>query len=166
MTHLTHLDKNGNINMVDVSQKQPSRREAVAKSQIRLSPKTMQRLMSDSIAKGNVLETAKIAGIMASKKTWDLIPLCHPVRITKITIDLETDTVNSLVLIKCTAVAVDRTGIEIEALTGASVAALTIYDMCKAYDKNMVIGETFLVSKTGGESGDFFREDEFEEKIR
>ena len=157
LNKLSHLDKNGRINMVDVSGKPDTARTAVAKSEIKMKKQTLDLILSNDIAKGSVLETSKIAGIAAAKKTWDLIPLCHNIRIGKIDVNFKINEKESFIEILCTATASDKTGIEMEALTGSSIAALTIYDMCKAYDKEMKVTNTCLLSKTGGKSGDFFR---------
>ena len=146
MSDFTHLDKQGNVSMVDVSAKPIQQREAIARGEIRLQPETIKKIQSNDIAKGNVLATARLAGIMAAKKTGDLIPLCHPLGLShcEINFDLSADRI----AITATARVTAQTGIEMEALTAVSIAALTIYDMCKAIDKKMEIGAIRLVSKT------------------
>jgi cyclic pyranopterin phosphate synthase len=159
MAELTHIDENGRVRMVDVTEKQPSRRTAVAQAKIYMTAETFQRIVSGSVSKGNVLETARIAGVMAAKKTADLIPMCHPLNLTHVQVDFFPDVTNHVMRIEATARIVDQTGIEMEALTAVSVAALTIYDMCKAVDKTMTITDICLLKKTGGKSGPFIRED-------
>ena len=146
MSDFTHLDKQGNVSMVDVSAKPIQQREAIARGEIRLQPETIKKIQSNDIAKGNVLATARLAGIMAAKKTGDLIPLCHPLGLShcEINFDLSADRI----AITATARVTAQTGIEMEALTAVSIAALTIYGMCKAIDKQMEIGAIRLVSKT------------------
>jgi cyclic pyranopterin phosphate synthase len=146
MNEFTHLDKQGNISMVDVSAKPVQQREAVARGKIHLQPATIHKIQSNEIAKGNVLATARLAGIMAAKKTGDLIPLCHPLGIShcEVNFDLTTDHITITATTRIAA----QTGVEMEALTAVSVAALTIYDMCKAIDKTMRIDGIHLVSKT------------------
>jgi cyclic pyranopterin monophosphate synthase len=146
MPVLTHLDNQGNVSMVDVSNKPIQLREAIARGEIRLQPATLQKVQSNEIAKGNVLATARLAGIMAAKKTGDLIPLCHPLAIThcELTFDLHADRIE----ITATTRVAAQTGVEMEALTAVSIAALTIYDMCKAVDKTMEITAIRLISKT------------------
>ena len=158
MAELTHIDENGRVRMVDVTEKQPSRRTAVAQAKVYMTAETFQRIVSGSVSKGNVLETARIAGVMAAKKTADLIPMCHPLNLTHVQVDFFPDVTNHVMRIEATARIVDQTGIEMEALTAVSVAALTIYDMCKAVDKTMTITDICLLKKTGGKSGPFIRE--------
>jgi cyclic pyranopterin phosphate synthase len=145
---LTHIDASGQAAMVDVSAKPVSLREAVARGEISLAPATLDLVESDRIAKGNVLATARLAGIMAAKRTGDLIPLCHPLPITHCEVLFEIPASRDRVVITASAKIAAQTGIEMEALTAVTVAALTIYDMCKAVDKKMVIGDVRLVSKT------------------
>ncbi len=152
---LTHFDQNGNAVMVDVTGKEITLREAVAAGSIRVSDEIMRMILEGSSAKGDVLSVARIAGIMASKKTGELIPLCHPLMLTKSTIDFTVEEDKNLIHVSCTVRLEGKTGVEMEALTGASVALLTIYDMCKAVDKNMVIEQIHLVRKTGGKSGTY-----------
>jgi cyclic pyranopterin phosphate synthase len=146
MNKLTHVDERGKAKMVDVSAKPVSEREAVARGEIRLKPATIGLIVSNQIAKGDVLNTARIAGIQAAKRTGELIPLCHPLSLAHVDIDLAVG--KDRIMITGTAKIAAQTGVEMEALTAVAVAALTIYDMCKAVDKEMVIGEIKLVSKT------------------
>ncbi len=143
---LTHLDESGAAAMVDVSDKAVSRREAIASAFIRLGRETLELIAADGMKKGDVLGVARIAGIGAAKQTQQLIPLCHQLPLSKVAVDFETR--EDGVLVTCTARTTAQTGVEMEALTGASVAALTIYDMCKAVDKQMVVEEVKLLSKT------------------
>ncbi|MDL2320728.1 cyclic pyranopterin monophosphate synthase MoaC [Desulfosarcina sp. OttesenSCG-928-B08] len=160
MTHsLSHIDEKGRARMVDVTEKTPTRRTAIAQARIHMNPEVFQHIADGTIAKGNVLETARIAGVMAAKKTSDLIPLCHPLNLTHIQIDFFPDAEKSTIRIEASARLTGQTGVEMEALTAASVAALTLYDMCKAVDKAMVITDICLLKKTGGKSGTFVRED-------
>lgn len=155
MDKLTHFDKNGNAVMVDVSEKKENERIATACSTISLSKETLDCIKNGEVGKGDVLGVARVAGIMAAKKTSDLIPMCHPLMITKCNIDYEIDEVESKIKILATVKLVGKTGVEMEALTAATITSLTIYDMCKAMDKRMVIENTFLLKKTGGKSGEF-----------
>jgi cyclic pyranopterin phosphate synthase len=148
VSELTHIDKAGEARMVDVSAKPILMREAVAHGEIRLRPETLRLVESHAMAKGNVLATARIAGVMAAKKTGELIPLCHPLPITHCDIDFEVPATRDRIVITGTARVAAQTGVEMEALTAVTVAALTIYDMCKAVDKEMEITEVKLVSKT------------------
>jgi len=143
---LTHVDENGTARMVDVSGKPKVKRTARARGKIWLRPETLEKIRAKLMEKGDVLAVARVAGIQAAKKTWDLIPLCHNIEIDRVAVDfaLESDGI----AIESTAVCTDKTGIEMEALTAVSVAALAIYDMCKAVDKQMRIGEIVLVNKT------------------
>jgi cyclic pyranopterin phosphate synthase len=150
-----HLSADGSLRMVDVSSKQVSARHAAAESCIKLSPDAFERLVRGNTPKGDVLSTARLAGIMAAKRTDELIPLCHSVRLDSVAVDCTLEPPTHSVTIRTHAVASDRTGVEMEALVAASVAALTIYDMMKAFDRGMLIGPTRLLSKTGGKSGDF-----------
>ena len=151
MSELNHLNANGEAHMVDISQKADTDRTATAQSRVQLTPVIVAAITDNNLPKGDLYATARIAGIQAAKKTSDLIPLCHPLPLSKVTVDIELED-NSLVI---TAVCktTGKTGVEMEALTAASVAALTIYDMCKGLDKGMVISETRLLEKTGGKSG-------------
>ena len=152
---LTHIDASGEARMVDVSDKQATERVAVAEGRVVMARSTLEMIVSGNAKKGDVLGTARIAGIMAAKKTHELIPLCHPLLLTKVSIDIEPD--HALPGLKVTALArvTGKTGVEMEALTAASVACLTIYDMAKAVDRAMVISGIRLVEKTGGKSGDY-----------
>ncbi len=151
----THFDIEGNARMVDVSEKNETERVAIAVSRIKMSKETLELIEKGEIGKGDVLGVARIAGIMASKQTSNLIPMCHPLMITSSNVDFNIDRENYAIDIKATVKIVDKTGVEMEALTSATVAALTIYDMCKAVDKRMVIESTHLLKKTGGKSGEF-----------
>jgi cyclic pyranopterin phosphate synthase len=152
---LTHLDPAGTANMVDVGQKAETERTAVAEGVVAMKPETLDMIMAGNAKKGDVLGTARIAGIMAAKRTHELIPLCHPLLITKITVDIEPDPALPGLRVTALARVTGRTGVEMEALTAASVACLTIYDMAKAADRGMVISGIRLVEKRGGKSGDF-----------
>jgi len=143
---LSHIDESGKARMVDVSAKPKVRRTATARGVIHLAPETIELVRHNDIAKGDVLGVARVAGVMAAKKTWDLIPLCHNIEIDQVTVDLETG--DDRITITARAVCTDKTGIEMEALTAVSVAALTIYDMCKAVDKSMHIEAVRLLEKT------------------
>jgi cyclic pyranopterin monophosphate synthase len=151
MTKLTHLDASGAAHMVDVSAKAATLREAVAEGRITMSPDALAAIKDGTAKKGDVLATARIAGIMAAKKTSDLIPLCHPLALSKVSVDFAFE--DQGIRATATARLTGQTGVEMEALTAASVALLTIYDMAKAVDKAMVIGGVRLLSKTGGKSG-------------
>lgn len=153
----THFDKSGHAWMVDVSEKNDTVREAVAEGCIRMSRECFQKVAEGTVQKGDVLGAARIAGIMGAKKTSELIPLCHILNLTKLSIDFEMDEGKSLIRACCTAKCTGKTGVEMEALTGVSVALLTIYDMCKAVDKSMEIGEIRLLKKSGGKSGEWVR---------
>lgn len=153
MTDLTHLDESGAARMVDVGAKAETQREAVATGRIAMSAKAAAALRDGLVKKGDVLAVARVAGIMAAKKTSDLIPLCHPLALTKISLDLVPDATG--ITATATVALAGRTGVEMEALTAVSVALLTVYDMAKAIDKAMAIEGIHLVSKTGGKSGDW-----------
>ena len=157
MSSFTHLDSKGHVRMVDVSDKDATRREALARGVVNMSPETVSKIIGGTVKKGNVLETARIAGIMGAKKTSSLIPMCHPLNITHVQIDFTPDAANNIIRIEAVARIVDQTGVEMEALTAVSVAALTIYDMCKSHDKTMTISDVMLLKKTGGKSGTFNR---------
>lgn len=152
---LTHFDNKGNAVMVDVSNKNETERIAIATGIVKASSETIELIRSGQIGKGDVLGVARVAGIMAMKNTSNLIPMCHPVMITGSSIDFEIDSEKNEIRITATSKVVHKTGVEMEALTGVSIAALTIYDMCKAVDKRMVIGDIHLVKKLGGKSGEF-----------
>ncbi|WP_341706131.1 cyclic pyranopterin monophosphate synthase MoaC [Halopseudomonas sp.] len=151
---LTHLDAQGRASMVDVTEKAVTHREAVAEALVRMRPQTLEMIQSGGHPKGDVMAVARIAGIQAAKRTSDLIPLCHPLMLTSVKVELSVEAPD-LVRIQARCKLAGQTGVEMEALTAASVAALTLYDMCKAVDKGMVIESTRLLSKSGGKSGDF-----------
>lgn len=153
MADFTHLDEKGGVRMVDVGDKDDTRRTAVARGTVKMSGKPFEALQKGEVKKGNVLETARIAGIMAAKKTWDLVPMCHPLNITHAGIQFTMDAENRLIIIEAGVSTTGKTGVEMEAITAVAVAAITIYDMCKSYDKSMVIADIRLVEKTGGKSG-------------
>ncbi|CAB5121320.1 Cyclic pyranopterin monophosphate synthase (EC [Olavius algarvensis associated proteobacterium Delta 3] len=159
MSRLTHIDSDGHVRMVDVTGKEPTSRQAIAKGRITMTPESFARIREGRIAKGNVLETARIAGVMAAKKTADLIPMCHPLAIAHVQIDFFPKPESNAIEIACSVRLVGRTGVEMEALTAVSVAALTIYDMCKATDREMVISDIRLMEKSGGKSGTYKRKD-------
>lgn len=156
MADLTHFDEQGASRMVDVGGKEITARTAVAEASVTLDPQTLEQINNKELAKGDVYEVARLAGIMAAKKTADLIPLCHPLGLDSVTIDFENPAENRLRIL-ATAKIHARTGVEMEALTAASVAALTIYDMCKSIDRGMSIGPIQLLEKHGGKSGSFQR---------
>jgi cyclic pyranopterin phosphate synthase len=151
---LSHLDEKGDLRMVDVSAKEPTRREAVAGGQVRMLRATLTAIERGNAPKGDVLGTARLAGILAAKQTAHLIPLCHPLPLQKIEVQLIADETLPGYQIRSTVVTIAKTGVEMEALTAVSVAALTLYDMAKALEKGMVIEQIRLLSKTGGKSGD------------
>ncbi|HHZ8503146.1 TPA: cyclic pyranopterin monophosphate synthase MoaC [Morganella morganii] len=155
MSQLTHINAAGEANMVDVSGKQETVREARAEAFITMDAKTLQMIIDGNHHKGDVFATARIAGIQAAKRTWDLIPLCHPLMLSKVEVQLSAELDTSRVRIESCCRLTGKTGVEMEALTAASVAALTIYDMCKAVQKDMVIGPVRLLEKSGGKSGHF-----------
>ncbi len=164
MTDFTHLDKEGRVRMVDVAEKDITKRVAIACAKVEMQKSTLEKITSSTIKKGNVLEAARIAGIMAAKKTSDLIPMCHPLSITHARVDFYPDYENNAILIEGEASLKAKTGVEMEALTAVSVAALTIYDMCKSYDRGMVISDIHLKLKSGGKSGTFVA-DRYDKKI-
>ncbi|QKZ03192.1 cyclic pyranopterin monophosphate synthase MoaC [Pseudomonas eucalypticola] len=151
---LTHLDSQGRANMVDVTDKAVTSREAVAEARVRMRPQTLKMIVDGEHPKGDVFAVARIAGIQAAKKTSDLIPLCHPLMLTSVKVELSADGEDA-VLIRARCKLAGQTGVEMEALTAASIAALTIYDMCKAVDKGMVIDTVRLLEKLGGKSGHY-----------
>lgn len=155
MNDLTHFDEDGNAVMVDVSAKDETTRVATAKARITMQPDTLARILNREIEKGDVLAIARIAGIQAAKKTPDLIPLCHPLPLTSVTMELTPDEDTNAIDIAATCKLTGRTGVEMEAMTAASVAALTIYDMCKAIDRAMQVSDIRLTYKTGGKSGTY-----------
>ncbi len=155
MSKLTHLDSLGNAHMVDVSDKEITSRSATAKASVLMLPETLALITSGNAKKGDVIATARIAGIMAAKKTHELIPLCHPLMINKVSIDFLADGKTNSIAVTATVKVEGKTGVEMEALTACSVACLTIYDMCKAVDRAMKITDLRLVEKSGGKSGLF-----------
>ena len=155
MSEFTHFDEKGNAYMVDVSDKEITRRSATAQGTITVSREVMDAVLGRKIRKGDVFTVAQTAGIMGTKRTSDLIPMCHPLSLTNAKVSFETDEESCSITAYCTAVTDGKTGVEMEALTGVSVALLTIYDMCKAIDKRMVFSDIHLVEKTGGKSGEF-----------
>jgi len=157
MKKLTHLDRQGRAQMVDVSEKQSTKRTAVAKGSVSMRPETLKLIQDKKVPKGDVLCVARIAGIMGAKKVSELIPLCHPLNITSVDIAFDIDNKKNTIAIEATVKVTGQTGVEMEALTAVSVAALTIYDMCKAVDKDMVISDIMLIEKQGGRSGVFKR---------
>jgi cyclic pyranopterin monophosphate synthase len=157
MTSFTHIDEKGRVRMVDVTEKSPTVRQATAMGIVSMQPETFDKIQNQSVKKGNVLETARIAGIMGAKKTADLIPMCHPLNITHVQIDFYPDASSHSIRIEASVRIKDQTGVEMEALTAVSTAALTIYDMCKSYDREMMIKEICLLKKSGGKSGIFHR---------
>jgi len=158
MSTFTHLDDKGRVRMVDVTGKEPTVRQAMAQGIISMSRDTFVQIEDQRVQKGNVLETARIAGIMAAKKTADLIPMCHPLNISHAQVDFFPDQKTSSIQIVSEIRLTGKTGVEMEALTAVSIAALTIYDMCKSYDKGMTISNIVLLEKTGGKSGTYQRE--------
>ncbi|OQA18616.1 MAG: Cyclic pyranopterin monophosphate synthase accessory protein 2 [Chloroflexi bacterium ADurb.Bin360] len=156
---LTHIDERGAARMVDVSAKQPTQREALAAGEVQMQPPTLALIQAGGVAKGDVLAVARVAGIMATKRTPELIPLCHPLPITSVTIDFEFDVERSIIAITACVRCTGITGVEMEALTAVSVAALTLYDMAKAVDRSMTIQNIRLLEKHGGKSGDWVREE-------
>lgn len=161
MAEFTHFNDEGRAKMVDVSDKPVTARTALAHSSIIVSNEIFDKVMNNKMKKGDVLAVAQVAGIMAAKKTWDFIPMCHPIPLTGVNISFSWEQKNQLeyeLNIEASVKTKGNTGVEMEALTAASVCALTVYDMCKAVDKGMVIGQTYLIEKTGGKNGDFKRE--------
>jgi len=159
MAELTHLNKKGEAIMVDVSHKNKTVREAIAEGFVKMKVETLKMIIEHNIPKGDVLSVARVAGIMAVKKTSQLIPLCHPLSIDAINIDFEPHEVSGTLNVKCYVKTTEKTGVEMEALTGVSIACLTIYDMCKAIEKDIEIGPIRLLKKTGGKSGTYIREE-------
>jgi cyclic pyranopterin phosphate synthase len=155
MSGFTHFDADGKARMVDVSEKAESERIATAKGQIVMQPATLALIRDGGVKKGDVLSVARLAGIMGAKRTPDLIPLCHPLALTSVKVELTLNEAAHAIDIAATCKLVGRTGVEMEALTAVSVAALTVYDMCKAVDRGMVIGDIRLTHKSGGKSGDY-----------
>ena len=157
---LTHLDRRGRARMVDVSVKAITRREAVARGEVTMRPETLARIAAGTLPKGDVLAVARLAGIMAAKRTADLVPLCHPLPLSHVDVEMIPDAAGARVRIESRVRVEARTGVEMEALTAVAVAGLTLYDMCKAVDREMTIGAVRLVRKTGGRSGTFVRRGE------
>jgi cyclic pyranopterin phosphate synthase len=158
MSRLTHLDAEGNAHMVDVQEKHVTSRSATAKATVEMQPETLRLILEGKAKKGDVIATARIAGIMAAKRTHELIPLCHPLMISKVTVDFAPDEATSSIGVSATVKVEGKTGVEMEALTACSVACLTLYDMCKAVDRGMKITNLRLVEKSGGKSGHFTAE--------
>ncbi len=155
MSSFTHFDNQGRARMVDVSEKQATERSATAKASVLMRPETIELILIGGVKKGDVLQVARLAGIMAAKRTSDLIPLCHPLGLNSVDVDLVCDKEQSVVNISATCRLKARTGVEMEALTAASVTALTVYDMCKSVDRAMSITDVRLTHKVGGKSGEF-----------
>lgn len=154
---LSHIDKEGKAGMVDVSEKPLTAREAAARGSVCMKPETIKLIKEKAVPKGDVITVAKVAAIMAAKKTGELIPMCHPLNITSVNVDIEIDEKNSRIDIMSRVKTIGSTGVEMEALTAVSIAALTIYDMCKAVDREIVISDIMLLEKRGGKSGEFKR---------
>jgi cyclic pyranopterin phosphate synthase len=153
MAEFTHLDQQGRVRMVDVSDKSPSDRTAQAQAVVHMQPATFDLIQAQQVKKGNVLETARIAGVMGAKQTAALIPMCHPLNLAHVRIDFFPDPATHTIRVETAVRVMAKTGVEMEALTAASVAALTIYDMCKSYDRGMRISDIELLEKRGGKSG-------------
>ena len=158
MSKLTHIKDSGEAHMVDVGGKAATAREAVAEGKIHMQPETLHLIVAGGHKKGDVLAVARVAGIMAAKKTAELIPLCHPIALTRVEVELVPDEKQNLVLCRAIAATTGPTGVEMEALTAVQIALLTIYDMCKAVDRGMTMTDVGLISKTGGKSGEWRRE--------
>jgi cyclic pyranopterin phosphate synthase len=163
MSEFTHFDESGQARMVDVGDKSVTARKAIARGKIRMQPETFNLIVDGDVKKGDVLGVARLSGIMAAKRTSELIPLCHPIRLTSVTIDFTPDRDSSEIVISSEVNARDRTGVEMEALVAVSTAALTIYDMCKSYDRGMIIDDIRLHEKSGGKSG-LYRDPSFSAK--
>jgi cyclic pyranopterin phosphate synthase len=157
MSKLTHFDEEGAARMVDVTAKDETAREAVAEGRIFMQPETLALILNRKVVKGDVFGVARIAGIMAAKRTSDLIPLCHPLNLSSVNIAFEPDQEQASVLIRATVRLTARTGVEMEALTAVSAAGLTVYDMCKSTDRTMIISDIRLMKKSGGKTGTFVR---------
>jgi len=155
MSEFTHIDPKGHVRMVDVSEKETTARTALAGGVVSMTAETYDLIRRQAVKKGNVLETARIAGIMAAKRTWELIPMCHPLKITHAQVNFVPDDAEHRFRIEAQVRTIDQTGVEMEALTAVSVAALTIYDMCKSHDREMTISDIELLEKSGGKSGTF-----------
>jgi cyclic pyranopterin phosphate synthase len=158
MKKLTHVNQKGDAQLVDITDKAISHRKAIAEGSIQLNKETLKLIQDNLIKKGDVLNTARIAGIQAAKKTWELIPLCHTINLSKIDIDFNIDKRNNIIKCQSSCECFAQTGLEMEALSAVSIALLTIYDMCKAVDRSMVISNIHLVEKSGGRSGLYKRE--------
>jgi cyclic pyranopterin monophosphate synthase len=159
VAEFSHMDEKGQVRMVDVTNKAHSQRTATARAVISMNPDTFEKIITHTARKGNVLETARIAGILAAKKTSELIPLCHPIHIQHIQVDFAPEEKKASIGISATVRSVDQTGVEMEAMTAVSVAALTIYDMCKSHDRSMSISDICLAYKSGGKSGTYIRKE-------
>jgi cyclic pyranopterin phosphate synthase len=155
MADFTHLDNEGRVRMVDVTEKGHTDRAAIAQGTVEMNPETFKKIKDKKVKKGNVLETARIAGVMAAKKTPELIPMCHPLYLTHIAVDFFLNESSSSITIESSVRTMGPTGVEMEALTAAAVSALTIYDMCKSYDKAIKITDIVLLEKSGGKSGHY-----------
>ena len=151
--HLTHLDESGNIHMVDVTDRPETMREAIARARVRMAPQTLHLIETNQVSKGSVLEVAKIAAIMAAKQTPQIIPLCHPLPMTHIDLNFTVDSSQGLIHIEAHTRTTYKTGVDVEALTAATVAALTIYDMCKGVDTTITLEHAYVARKSGGKSG-------------
>lgn len=151
--HLTHLDESGNIHMVDVTDRPETMREAIARARVRMAPQTLHLIETNQVSKGSVLEVAKIAAIMAAKQTPQIIPLCHPLPMTHIDLNFIVDSSQGLIHIEARTRTTYKTGVDVEALTAATVAALTIYDMCKGVDRTITLEQAYVARKSGGKSG-------------
>ena len=160
MGELTHFNEQGRAKMVDVTDKAVTHRTAVAAGEIHMAPETLEKIKAGTMKKGDVLAVAQVAGIQAAKHNWELIPMCHPILLGGINLELSLDEARCAVEIRATVSCDGKTGVEMEALTAASTAALTVYDMCKAVQKDMVITDVRLLDKTGGVHGDFHREED------
>jgi cyclic pyranopterin phosphate synthase len=160
MSELSHIDEKGQARMVDVTAKEPTLREAVARGEVRMRPETVALIEGGGIPKGDVFAAARIAGIMAAKRTGELIPMCHPLELTGVEVRFDCDSASGRVVIEAKARTVGRTGVEMEAMTAVGVAALTIYDMCKSVDREIILADIRLMSKRGGKNGAFVRKSE------
>lgn len=159
MRKLTHIDKEGKAKMVDVGDKLSTKREAVAGGSVYMKRETLRLISGNKIAKGNVFETARLAGIMAAKRTAEIIPLCHQLNLSSVSVDFSIDRRKNAVHIKSVTRCTGQTGVEMEALTAVSAAALTLYDMCKAVDRGMIISDVMLIEKRGGKSGEWKKQE-------
>jgi cyclic pyranopterin phosphate synthase len=159
MTNFTHLDEKGRAKMVDVTAKESTLREAVAQGKVLMNPNTVTAIEQGEVPKGDVLGVARIAGIMAAKKTSDIVPMCHPLELTGINIDFSSSIEKGEITIKASVKTVGKTGVEMEAMTAVSAAALAIYDMCKSADRGIILSDIKLLTKSGGKSGTFVRKE-------